>query len=186
MTYENVFFIETRLYRGNAPQNVLRHRIHLETGDDGTPLDDPLLMFLEAMRDAGATVPYADWNEVEALERALEKQGVYPCQDFPSDAEVIRIERQQTALLEYEAGFDDTLSVGVGRNIINIEISQSEDGTVHDVALTVEDRNLTTHRVSISVPADAKHAVLTVTKHPNHDAAVVYTTPLTTDIHEEV
>lgn len=186
MPHGNVHFIETHLYRGNEPRGVLRHHIILETDDDGTTLDDPLLMFLEAVRDAGATRTYADWNELHTLDAALEKQGVYPCETFPNGADVIHIERQQTALLEYEAGFDDTLSIGVGRNIINVEISQSDDGKVHDVALTVEDRNLTTHRISISVPSDAKHAVLTVTKHPNHNGAVVYTTPLTQDAPEEV
>lgn len=186
MSHGNVHFIETHLYRGNEPRGVLRHHILLETDDHGTPLDDPLLMFLEAVRDAGASRAYADWGDLHTLDAALEKQSVYPCETFPSGVDVIHIERQQTALLEYEAGFDDTLSIGVGRNIINVEISQSDDGKVHDVALTVEDRNLTTHRIRVHVPEGSAHAVLTVTKHPNHDGAVVYTTPLTQDAPEEV
>lgn len=175
-----VYPIEILLYRGNQPRSVLRYHIHLEPLDEtGQSFDEPLMMFLEAVRDAGATLPYASWGEVPALDAALKKQGVYPCEAFPSDADVIRIERQQTALLEYEAGFDDTLSIGVGRNVVDVEISQSDDGVTHEVKLCIQNANLTTHTVTVHVPSGATHATLTVVEDPYGDASTVYDQTLT-------
>ena len=183
----NSFYIETQLFRGNAPRGVLRHRIDLEPLDEtGQLFDDPLLMFLEAVRDAGATLPYADWNELATLASPLAKQNVYAHVDFPKGADIIRIERQQTALLEYEAGFSDTLSLGVGRSIVDIEINQSDDGMTHDVTLSIQNGSLATHHVSVSVPENGHHAVLTVTENPHGDANIRHSEPLTTDAPEEV